>query len=87
MFHATLALLTLICFMLVAGPLLAADRLVDGVPLPEDAKTATVAETGPMNFDSGREPGSAPWLPPSEQSAFTGITALKRSRPSKRMCC
>jgi hypothetical protein len=31
--------------MLVAGPLSAADRLVDGVPLPEDAKAATVVDT------------------------------------------
>ena len=45
MFHDTLTPLTLICFVLAAGPLSAADRLVDGVPLPEDAKAATVVET------------------------------------------
>jgi pimeloyl-ACP methyl ester carboxylesterase len=48
MFHETLTPLTLICFMLAAGPLFAADRLVDGVPLPEDAKAATVAEPDPI---------------------------------------
>ena len=45
MFHEILTLLTLICFMLVARPLSAADHLVDGVPLPGDAKAATVVET------------------------------------------
>ena len=45
MFHDTLTPLTLICFVLAAGPLSAADRLVDGVPLPGDAKAATVVET------------------------------------------
>jgi pimeloyl-ACP methyl ester carboxylesterase len=39
--------LALIGFMLGAGPLSAADRLVDGVPLPGDAKAAKVAETDP----------------------------------------
>jgi hypothetical protein len=50
MFHETLTPLTLICFVLVAGPLSAADRLVDGVPLPEDAKAATVVETDPTEL-------------------------------------
>jgi hypothetical protein len=50
MFHETLTPLTLICFMLVAGPLSAADRLVDGVPLPGDAKVATVVETDPAEL-------------------------------------
>jgi pimeloyl-ACP methyl ester carboxylesterase len=50
MLHETLTPLTLICFVLVAGPLSAADRLVDGVPLPEDATTATVAETDPTEL-------------------------------------
>jgi hypothetical protein len=36
--------------MLAAGPLTAADRLVDGVPLPEDAMTATVVETDPTEL-------------------------------------
>jgi hypothetical protein len=45
MFHETLTPLTVICFVLVAGPLSAADRLVDGVPLPQDAKAATVLKT------------------------------------------
>jgi pimeloyl-ACP methyl ester carboxylesterase len=47
MFHETL---TLIALMLVAGPLSAADRLVDGVPLPGDAKVATVVETDPADL-------------------------------------
>ena len=47
MFHETLTPLALIAFMLVARPLSAADRLVDGVPLPGDANVATVAETDP----------------------------------------
>ena len=46
MFHATL---TLLVFVVLARPL-AADRLVDGVPLPEDAKAATVAETAPAEL-------------------------------------
>jgi ArsR family transcriptional regulator len=50
MFHETLTPLMLICFVLVAGPLSAADRLVDGVPLPGDAKAATVAETDPTEL-------------------------------------
>jgi pimeloyl-ACP methyl ester carboxylesterase len=50
MFHSTLTRLTLMCFVLVAGPLSAADRLVDGVPLPEDAKAATVVETDPAEL-------------------------------------
>jgi hypothetical protein len=50
MFRDTLTPLTFICFMLVAGPLSAADRVVDGVPLPEDAKSATLAETGPIEL-------------------------------------
>jgi hypothetical protein len=49
MLHETL-ILTLICFMLVAGPLSAADRLVDGVPLPGDANGATVVETDPTEL-------------------------------------
>jgi hypothetical protein len=32
------------------GPLSAADRLVDGVPLSEDAKAATVVETDPTEL-------------------------------------
>jgi pimeloyl-ACP methyl ester carboxylesterase len=50
MFHGTLTPLALICFVFVAGPLSAADRLVDGVPLPEDAKAATVVETDPAEL-------------------------------------
>jgi hypothetical protein len=50
MFHATLTSLALMCFMLVAGPLSAADRLVDGVPLPGDAKAAPVVETDPSQL-------------------------------------
>jgi hypothetical protein len=50
MFHQTLTPLTLICFMLVAGLLSAADHLVDGVPLPRDAKAATVVETDPTEL-------------------------------------
>jgi hypothetical protein len=50
MFHANLTPLTLICFMLAAGPLTAADRLVDCVPLPEAAMTATVVETDPTEL-------------------------------------
>jgi hypothetical protein len=60
MFHETLMPLTLSCFMLVAGPLSAADRLVDGVPLPEDAKAATVVETDPTELRQWAEPGSVP---------------------------
>jgi len=45
-----LTVLTLICFMSVVGPLSAADRLVDGVPLPGDAKAAIVAETDPTEL-------------------------------------
>jgi pimeloyl-ACP methyl ester carboxylesterase len=50
MFHATLCPLALIAFLLTAGPLAAADRLVDGVPLPEDAKAATDVETDPAEL-------------------------------------
>lgn len=50
MFHEILTPLTLITFMLAASPLSAADRLVDGVPLPGDAKVATVAETDPAGL-------------------------------------
>ena len=50
MFHETLTPLTLICLLLAAGPLSAADRLVDGVPLPEDARAAIVAETDPTEL-------------------------------------
>ncbi len=50
MFHEILTLLTLICFMLVARPLSAEDHLVDGVPLPGDAKAATVVETDPTEL-------------------------------------
>jgi pimeloyl-ACP methyl ester carboxylesterase len=50
MFHETLTPLTLICFMLVPGPISAADRLVDGVSLPEDAKAAAVVETDPTEL-------------------------------------
>jgi pimeloyl-ACP methyl ester carboxylesterase len=50
MFHKTLTPLTLICLVLVARPLSAADRLVDGVPLPEDAKAAIVPETDPTEL-------------------------------------
>src|SRR5215469_10169901 len=50
MFRASLTPVTLICFVLTAGPLTAADRLVDGVPLPEDAKAATVVETDPTGL-------------------------------------
>jgi len=42
--------LTVIAFMLVSKSLSAADRLVDGVPLPEDATVATVAETDPTEL-------------------------------------
>ena len=44
MFQETLTPLALIAFMLVAKPISAADLLVDGVPLPGDAKVATVVE-------------------------------------------
>ena len=47
MFHATLTPLALIAFMLVTRPVPAADRLIDGVPLPEDAKVASLAATDP----------------------------------------
>src|SRR5262245_23981413 len=50
MFHETLKPLALICLLLVAGPLSAADRLVDGVPLPEDPKAAILAETDPTEL-------------------------------------
>jgi hypothetical protein len=50
MFHETLTPLALIVFMAVARPLSAADRLVDGVPLPGDAKVATVVETDPAEL-------------------------------------
>lgn len=40
--------LALIAFVLVAGPLFAADRMIDGVPLPEDAKVAPFAATDPV---------------------------------------
>ena len=47
MFHKTLMALALIVFMLVTHQVPAADRLIDGVPLPEDAKLATVAAADP----------------------------------------
>ena len=50
MFHETVMTLTLMGFLLVAGPLAAADRLVDGVPLPGNAKAATVVETDPTEL-------------------------------------
>ena len=50
MFHATMSHLALIALMLVGRPLSAADRLVDGVPLPGDAIVATVAETDPAEL-------------------------------------
>jgi dienelactone hydrolase len=50
MFHATMSPLALIALMLVARPLSAADRLVDGVPIPGDAIVATVAETDPAEL-------------------------------------
>ena len=50
MYHKILTPLTLICLLLVAGPLSAADRIVDGVPLPGDAKAATVVETDPTEL-------------------------------------
>ena len=50
MFHETLTLLALIAFMLVIKPAAAADRLVDGVPLPGDAQVATVVETDPAEL-------------------------------------
>src|SRR6516165_10511985 len=50
MFHETVMTLTLMGFLLVAGPLAAADRLVDGVPLPGDAKAATVVATDPAEL-------------------------------------
>jgi hypothetical protein len=50
MSHETLTLLALVAFMLVTRPLSAADRLVDGVPLPGDAKVATVVATDPAEL-------------------------------------
>jgi dienelactone hydrolase len=47
MLYETLSFLPLIAFMLVARPLIAADRVVDGVPLPEDARAAIAVETDP----------------------------------------
>ena len=43
MFHETLTPLALIAFMLVARPAAAADRLIDGVPLPDDATVTASA--------------------------------------------
>jgi pimeloyl-ACP methyl ester carboxylesterase len=45
MFNRTLTALVLIAFMLIARPLPAADRLVDGVPLPGDATVAAIVDT------------------------------------------
>ena len=50
MLHETLTLLALIAFMLVTRPLSAADRLVEGVPLPGDAEVATVVEAAPAEL-------------------------------------
>ena len=50
MFRATMSLLAVTALMLIARPLSAADRLVDGVPLPGDAIVATVAETEPAEI-------------------------------------
>jgi pimeloyl-ACP methyl ester carboxylesterase len=50
MFHETLMPLALIAFMLATKPLTAADSLADGVPLPGDAKVATVAEADPAEL-------------------------------------
>jgi pimeloyl-ACP methyl ester carboxylesterase len=50
MLQGTLTPLTLISFMLVTGSLSAADRLVDGVPLPGDASAATVVEAVPIEL-------------------------------------
>lgn len=43
----TLPLLAFLVFVLFARPVAAADLLIDGVPLPEDAKVATVAPSDP----------------------------------------
>ena len=59
MFHETLTPLTLICFTLVAGPLSAENRLVDGVSLRGDVKTATIAETDPSELRQW----ARTWLP------------------------
>ena len=48
MFHETLASLTLVAILLTAKPLSAADRLIDGVPLPENARAITDTETDPI---------------------------------------
>ncbi len=50
MFHETLTLLALVAFMLVTKPAAAVDRLVDGVPLPGDARVATVVATDPAEL-------------------------------------
>jgi len=50
MFHQTLMPLALVLLMLAAGPVWAADRLVDGVPLPEDAQVAVVTQTDPAEL-------------------------------------
>jgi dienelactone hydrolase len=47
MLRATLMPLALIAFVLGARPLSAADRVIDGVPLPGDARVAAVGETDP----------------------------------------
>jgi pimeloyl-ACP methyl ester carboxylesterase len=57
MLHETLTPLSL-CFMSGSGPPFAADRLVDGVPLPEDAKAATVVERDPTGF----RPWAGAWV-------------------------
>src|SRR5271165_7318305 len=47
MLHATLLPLAIIAFVLATGPLAAADRVIDGVPLPGDAGVAAVGDTDP----------------------------------------
>jgi dienelactone hydrolase len=50
MIHATLLPLALIAFMLVAKPLCGAEVLIDGVPLPDDARLAAAVETDPVEI-------------------------------------
>src|ERR1700733_4689952 len=50
MLHETLTFRALLAFMSVTRPLSAADRLVEGVPLPGDAEVATVVEAAPAEL-------------------------------------
>src|SRR4051794_34770825 len=53
--RVALTLLAFVCILALAKPLFAEDRMIDGVPLPDDAR---IHATGP----GGVQTAWAPWL-------------------------